>query len=92
MDAHATYKKDLKGIIAVRGPTSFTTLRVVISTLNALAYALDIPILSITKSEFENQNQVLKYIEKLKTKKGFAKPVIPFYNKEPKITKSKNNI
>ncbi len=94
LDAHATYKEDLKGIIVTRGPGSFTMLRIVISSLNAMAYALNIPILGITKSEFLayrqagiNQDQILKYVKQLEKAKGFAKPVVPFYNEKPKITK-----
>lgn len=39
--------KDLSGIIAYRGPGSFTGLRIGITTANALAYARQIPIVGV---------------------------------------------
>lgn len=42
---------DLTGLILVDGPGSFTGLRIGASTFNALAYALDIPIVGIPEGE-----------------------------------------
>lgn len=39
--------KDVTGIIAYRGPGSFTGLRIGITTANALAYAKQIPIVGV---------------------------------------------
>ncbi|MFC1651835.1 hypothetical protein ACFL24_01615 [Patescibacteria group bacterium] len=78
-------KENLKGLVVVRGPGSFTTLRVVISTLNVLAYALDIPILGIEKGEKFSE----KVVEKLIKANNFKDPVAPYYKESPKITRSK---
>jgi tRNA threonylcarbamoyladenosine biosynthesis protein TsaB len=53
---HATLKKllkdngkvlhDINGIVVFKGPGSFTGLRIGITVANALAYALDVPIVS----------------------------------------------
>jgi len=40
--------KDLEGIVAYKGPGSFTGLRIGLSVANALAYALNIPIVATT--------------------------------------------
>lgn len=42
-------KKDLRGIVVISGPGSYTGLRVSIATANALMMALDIPLCGINK-------------------------------------------
>lgn len=42
---------DLSGLIFVSGPGSFTSLRIGASTLNALAYALVIPIVGVNADD-----------------------------------------
>ena len=78
-------KEDLKGLVVVRGPGSFTTLRVVVSTLNALAYALNIPIVGVEKGKGFSQ----KIVEKLLGTGRFKDPVAPYYKEPPKVTKPK---
>lgn len=46
--------KDLKGIIVVCGPGSYTGLRVGISTANSLAFGLGIPIVGVRKKGMRN--------------------------------------
>ncbi len=77
--------KNLKGIVVVSGPGSFTGLRIALSTFNALAYSLNIPILGVKKSEF---NQ--RIFGELGRKEYFKEPVMPFYGEKPKTTKPKS--
>ena len=87
LNTNTINKEDLKGLVVVRGPGSFTTLRVVISTLNALAYALDIPIVGVEKGKGFSQ----EVVEKLLGAGHFKDPVAPYYKEPPKITKPKKN-
>lgn len=81
--------KDIKGILAINGPGGFTTVRIGIATSNALAFALGIKIASLKATDFENDDELLKKgLEALeKAKKGNI--IVPFYDKEPNITKPK---
>jgi len=70
---------NLKAVIVNQGPGSFTGLRVGISTANALAYALKIPVIGI-----KNQKNPLKLVKqgykKFKSIKSKAdSKVLPFY-------------
>ena len=42
-----TPQKDLNGIVAFKGPGSFTGLRIGLTVGNALAYAVDVPIVAV---------------------------------------------
>ncbi len=75
------YLQDLKGIAVVKGPGSFTALRVIISTFNTLARVLDIPIIGIGKGA--------KFSPLLIRKGKFEKPVVPLYGAKPKTTRPK---
>lgn len=46
---------DLKAIVAFEGPGSFTGLRIGLSVANALAYGLDIPIVSASGEDWQEQ-------------------------------------
>ncbi len=86
---------NLKAIFVVTGPGGFSAVRIGVSTANALAYALKIPVVGIQLpdkelAEKEKLNFVwMESLKKLKTKKvgDFAKP---YYNQEPNITKKKD--
>ncbi len=90
--------KDLKGIIVVCGPGSYTGLRVGISAANALAYGLGIPIVGIRKKgmgdrELGIRNKIDKRIkgiiqesEKLLKRAKPGEFVVPIYPAPPKIT------
>ncbi|TSC95849.1 MAG: putative protease [Parcubacteria group bacterium Athens1014_10] len=68
--------KDLKGIIVVKGPGAFTSLRAGISIANALAWSLNLPI----KGVKTNSTGKIDFFPP-----KFFKPIMPFYGKEPNI-------
>lgn len=74
----------LTGIIIFTGEGSFTGLRIGTATANALAYGLDIPIVSGEGEKWIQQG----LINIAKSKSG--EYVIPQYNSKPNITKPKN--
>lgn len=79
----------LKKIIVVTGPGPFTSVRIGIATANALSFSLNIPVLGIKKDDLEKYKTLDKIPKKL-FYKGSLGFIEPFYNKEPNITKSKN--
>ncbi|TES97373.1 hypothetical protein E3J85_00490 [Patescibacteria group bacterium] len=88
LSVNTASKEDLKGLVVIRGPGSFTTLRVVVSTLNALAYALDIPIIGVDKSKGFSRG----IVEKLLGAGNFKTPVAPYYKEPPKVTKPRRGV
>ena len=71
----------LCGIICVIGPGGFTSLRIGIATCNAMAWALDIPIIGVN-----NLTEIKKSIKLIAKQKKFKKQILPEYGKEPNIT------
>jgi len=71
--------KDLKRIIAVKGPGNFTSLRIGILIANTLAYTLKIPVYGIKLDELDG-------LLSLKFKSRKIEFVLPFYGKDPSIT------
>ena len=81
----------LKGIIVVNGPGSFAGIRVGLSVANTLAWVLDIPVIGINLLQGKDSQELVKIgIEKLSKIKN-KKQVMPFYGKEPNITKAKQD-
>lgn len=79
-------KSDLKKILAVNGPGSYTGLRVGLSTANILAYSLKIEIIGIDLDLKAN-----KFTKILEANEGvFQKPIMPIYGYQPKITKPRS--
>lgn len=79
---------ETKGIIVNAGPGSFTGLRIGISTANALAYSLNIPIVGIVHPT--NMNDFIESGRNaLKGKTTFGKSILPEYGAEPNITQPK---
>ncbi len=70
----------LKGIAVVKGPGSFTSLRVGISTANALAFGLGIPAVGV------EPGCDLQKLDFLFNKKRKFSIVLPEYGSEPHIT------
>lgn len=75
--------QDLKKIIVCSGPGSFTGIRVGISLAQALGFALNIPVIAITK------NRIPEDIRKLEKIKG-GKSLTVNYGQKPNITKAKS--
>jgi len=76
----------IDGLAVVKGPGSFTALRIGIATANAIAFALGIPVVGILNGEQEEMIQCAKKKVK-KCKKG--EYAIPEYGMEPNIGKQK---
>ena len=76
--------KDLKGIIVVKGPGGFTSLRIGVITANTLGYSLKVPVVGVGLG----QNMTRQGIRKIKKLRSF-KIVEPYYGRQPNITKPK---
>ena len=77
-------KTDLSGILMVKGPGSYTGLRVGIASGNALALALGIGAVGIAGEETGDLAQIISRFEDLSN--DFVRP---FYANSPHITKPK---
>jgi len=84
LEGHNFSFNKLSGIIVVRGPGRFTSLRIGIATANTLAFALKIPVVGIKLVENIQEIDFVKLIKSMK-KRGY---VVPMYGKEPNITKA----
>jgi len=76
--------QDVRGIITVKGPGSFTSLRIGIATANALAFGLGISVIGVDKTYdldmlASSANDLFKKFEK-------SGIVVPKYGREPDIT------
>lgn len=80
----------LTGIAVVIGPGQFSALRTGIAIANAFGYALQIPVVGVSKDDSNDQARfIASGLAKLKRKKTFS-PVMPEYGREPNITTPKN--
>jgi tRNA threonylcarbamoyladenosine biosynthesis protein TsaB len=73
----------LIGVIARKGPGSFTGLRIGLSYANGLAFALNIPLVGL--AEEDDLAHVLAHPLKKQ-----PLPILPYYGANPIITKRKN--
>lgn len=71
---------DLEGLVVFKGPGSFTGLRIGISVVNALAYSLNVPVVSSL-----SDNWITIGIERL-IKQENEVIALPEYGQEPRIT------
>ncbi|NMC51426.1 tRNA (adenosine(37)-N6)-threonylcarbamoyltransferase complex dimerization subunit type 1 TsaB [Candidatus Kuenenbacteria bacterium] len=78
--------KKLIGIIAVKGPGSFTALRIGITTANTMAFGLRIPVVGVTDGLLEKL--IKEGVSNLKKAK-VGNYVMPEYGAEPNITTKK---
>ena len=81
-------KTKLTGLVVAKGPGFYTGLRVGITAANAMAFALNIPIVGAGTSEDDLKRAILKLLSE-KTS-GFANSVVPFYDRPPNITQRKH--
>ena len=72
--------KDLTGLIAYKGPGSFTGLRIGLTTLNAVAYSLGAPIVGV-----QGDNWILDGSALLHDGNNHEM-VVPEYGADPRIT------
>ena len=80
--------KQIKGIGVVTGPGGFTSVRIGVVCANTLAYALNIPVFGLRADQFKTESQlVAKVFTGLEKKRGFGALVLPYYDREPNITK-----
>ncbi len=84
--------KDFHGIIVVNGPGSFVGIRIVLSIVNALGWALSIPVKGINSSQGKTNEDLIKksWPQILKMRK--YRTIKPFYNQELNITIIKKKI
>lgn len=73
--------QDLKGIVVCTGPGSYTGVRVGVTIANSMALSLNIPIIGYKIGETPVFSGLLQ--------NGFLTPVLPYYEREPLITKPK---
>lgn len=69
----------LKGVVVVKGPGSFTGLRVGVSIANALVWSLNIPVVGMPAKEVSDKKITLAINKALKNSKVFQKIVLPKY-------------
>jgi tRNA threonylcarbamoyladenosine biosynthesis protein TsaB len=79
----------LTGVAVVSGPGGFTSLRVGISTANALAFGLGIPVVGLSAKGLSNSESFAILALKSLNKGKRGKWVVPQYGREPNITYSK---
>ena len=75
--------QDLTGLIVYQGPGSFTSLRIGITTMNALAYALSLPIVGVVGDDWLQDG-----LEQIKSTK-LGQIILPVYGADANITKQK---
>jgi tRNA A37 threonylcarbamoyladenosine modification protein TsaB len=91
LNANKIKTRELAALAVNLGPGAFSNLRKAVVTFNILAWVLKIPIVGIKAGEFQNERELFKLIQtRLKNKKFL--PVVPFYDKEPNITKPKSSL
>jgi len=73
---------NLAKIAVVVGPGGFSRVRTAVSTANALAFGLSIPVIGLKKEQIDQG------LDKISSIKG-QKIVAPFYDKNPNITLAK---
>lgn len=81
---------EIGGVVVVSGPGSFTAVRQGVVAVNALGYLLGVPVAGVRLDEFKNNEELMKIGRARLERTRLGKSVLPFYGKEPNITKPKN--
>ena len=81
--------KNIKGLIVVNGPGSFTGIRVALSIANTIAWQLKIPVVGISLNKGKDNQTLIKAGWSKLLKTNSSRLVRPFYGQKPNITKSK---
>ncbi|NCO05092.1 MAG: hypothetical protein GW939_03015 [Candidatus Magasanikbacteria bacterium] len=76
-------KQDIAGIAVIVGEGSFTGTRIAVTMANTFAYVLNIPLITITKDEKTDRNEIIKKLQE-KTKGQYVSAT---YSAEPNIGK-----
>ena len=82
----------LKGVVVSRGPGGFTSIRIGIITANTFAYALNIPVVGLKANEYKNFEDMAKKGITLIKKNKKRDIIVPFYGREPNLTKAKKKL
>jgi len=75
--------KEIKVIGVVRGPGSYTALKIGLTVANVLGFSLEIPVIGVKLSEFENLKELVGILLKKYKKEKSRKIVLPFYGEKP---------
>ena len=78
-------RQDLKQIGVVSGPGGFTSLRIGVVVANTLAYALSVSVVGINKTDYKNDEELVKQVLNYKSNKKKLNIVMPKYGSEPNI-------
>ncbi|HDQ22833.1 MAG TPA: tRNA (adenosine(37)-N6)-threonylcarbamoyltransferase complex dimerization subunit type 1 TsaB [Candidatus Uhrbacteria bacterium] len=82
--------KDLEGIITISGPGPFTSIRISAAIVNALAYALKIPVIGLKNKKLKlNDNQLVEIGWRKLERAKIGEYISPFYDQKPNITMAK---
>lgn len=75
---------DVEGLVAFEGPGSFTSLRIGLTTANAIAYGRNVPIVASGGEDWIDDG-----VSMLENGEG-EQIALPVYGSEPNITRPKN--
>ncbi|MBI4122695.1 MAG: tRNA (adenosine(37)-N6)-threonylcarbamoyltransferase complex dimerization subunit type 1 TsaB [Parcubacteria group bacterium] len=78
---------DVRGIAAVKGPGSFVSLRIGISTANALAYALQVPAIGVSKEK--GIDEIAALFARRQPSSKNVRIIMPEYGRDPDIIPKK---
>jgi len=78
--------EDLKKIVVVSGPGSFTSTRMIVTITNALAWAKNLPIVGVENSERKSGEELIALLTQDWLIKNSTNFISPFYDRPPNIT------
>lgn len=82
----------LKGIAVVRGPGSFTAIRLAVAIANTFGQILRIPVVGIRSTEYTTPQELVSLAVKRMTTARHGVLVRPFYGRPPHITLPKERL